>query len=215
MHVFTRLLSPAFRSLVVLFCTFALVYQTADATTFPRLTTKDLVTKSDAIAIGKCVGTSSKWVDGRIETEIVLSVSRYLKGDLGASVTVTRLGGNVDNIGMLVPGAPKFRIDEEVLVYISQKESGRNSVMGWALGKFSIRADGTGEKMIFSNPENIQIMKEVDGKAVESPARAQSFKLESYIQEVNTILGKEGGIDFEKASTDEAYETHGKRKLER
>jgi hypothetical protein len=87
-----------------------------------------------------------KWsdyeADGKyIVTFITFRVSEKVKGEPKDTVTVVVPGGAVGNLGLEVSHTPKFRIGEDVIVFISDDYRGRATVTEWRQGKISILND--------------------------------------------------------------------------
>ena len=80
---------------------------------------------------------------------MTLDVERYLKGGSGAPMeTVRVLGGRVGPYLAMVPGSPGFDIGEEVLLFCAGGGARIPTVLGMSLGKFTITADSSGEKVL-------------------------------------------------------------------
>ena len=89
-----------------------------------------------------------------IYTHATIQVEEYLKGNNnGSSVVVTYPGGEVGDVGELYSHMPKFRNEEEVLVFLKKDEkNGSYKVFDGEDGKLSVMKDPkTGEKITTSN----------------------------------------------------------------
>ncbi len=98
----------------------------SEAIVYRPLTVKDMSKKADAILVGKCEGKECEFVAGHFETRVKIKVEEYLKGDLGSEVTLTIPGGQVEEpipLGQYVSGTPQFVKGEEVLLFLSTKET--------------------------------------------------------------------------------------------
>jgi hypothetical protein len=117
---------------------------------------KDLSKGADVILTGKVIQQTSSWNENktRIYTHATIQVEEYLKGNNnGSSVVVTYPGGEVGDVGELYSHMPKFRNEEEVLVFLKKDEkNGSYKVFDGEDGKLSVMKDPkTGEKITTSN----------------------------------------------------------------
>ena len=121
----------------------------------PPMSTDELVQQSQVIATGRCIETHPSWVGRTLFTFATIQVSETLKGEPAQTLTVATLGGVDMNrripVGMRVPGAPEFRAQEEVFLFLNPSTNPSGfAVTGLAAGKFSIIDDGQGNKVISS-----------------------------------------------------------------
>ncbi len=111
---------------------------------------------ADLILTGKVTQQSSEWNEDRtrIYTNATIQVEEYLKGNTNeGSIVVTYLGGEVGDVGELYTHMPKFKDDEEILVFLKRDErTSSYKVFNGEEGKLSIVYDKTtGEKVTTSN----------------------------------------------------------------
>jgi len=116
-----------------------LVSWSAPAAVMVRMTLDDLVRNAEAVVLGK-VTHSKAFLDeeaGRIYTIHTFKVADYLKGGGEKEIEVITAGGELEDIGQLVPGTPKLNKDEEVVLCL---KSGKRafSVVGMAQGKLRL-----------------------------------------------------------------------------
>lgn len=82
--------------------------------------------------------------DGRIETRYVLATLAPLKGDQPAIQDLRMPGGEVAGRGQILPGLPRLRVGERLLLFLSAPTADR----GWRLpiglgaGAFAVRPAG-------------------------------------------------------------------------
>jgi hypothetical protein len=115
----------------------------AEASTRP-ISIEDLATRADVIVIADVADVRSHWNATRtmILTTIDLGVREAFKGAASnVHLTVTELGGTVDNIASVVPDAPRFRPGERALLFLSCRPDGGLGVTHLWQGKFDIEAD--------------------------------------------------------------------------
>ena len=123
------------------------------ATVMIPLSDADLVQHANTIVVGKAIALQSVREGGQIATHITIDIQETLKGTAHEQVEVWVPGG-FDNsgpvpVGTLVPGAPMFFPNEEVLLFLEQPaglKSNNYVVLGLVQGKFSVVTDPAGEK---------------------------------------------------------------------
>ncbi len=117
-----------------------------------KLTTEELTDGAEVVAVGKVTAMRSEWNKDRtrIYTKVTISVDQYVKGEqVEKTLTITHLGGEVGDVGELYSGTPKFRKDEEVLVFVKKDKLGNLRVTGGARGKYTItKSESTGLKVV-------------------------------------------------------------------
>ncbi len=104
-----------------------------------RMSMDDLVHNSSLIVRGK-VTVSESFQDkerGRIFTRHTVTVLETLKGTKADTVTVVTLGGELPDIGQIVPGEAELKVGEEVVLCL-ENTAGGFSVVGMAQGKFVV-----------------------------------------------------------------------------
>jgi len=96
----------------------------AHAATVEALDLPALVQRAELIVIGQARERQSRWGHrGKlIVTDISIRVDEALKGDLSpdSDVIVTRMGGQMDGLGLKVPGSATFRLGESAVVFLSR-----------------------------------------------------------------------------------------------
>ena len=117
---------------------------------------KVLSAGADAILVGKVTNQHSKLNTDKtkIYTDVTIAVEDYLKGNVSEkSVIVSHLGGEVGDVGELYSHLPKFKNDEEVLVFLKKDEKNKDyKVLNGEEGKITLQRDAiTGEKITGSN----------------------------------------------------------------
>jgi hypothetical protein len=123
----------------------------AAASTVVAMTLPQMSERAESIFIGRVTGTRAEWTSdrSRIYTYVTLDVDRYLKGGSGSRMATVRvLGGRVGPYLAMVPGSPVFDLGEEVLLFCAGGGARVPTVLGMALGKFTIAADASGEKVL-------------------------------------------------------------------
>jgi hypothetical protein len=111
---------------------------------------------ADVILTGKVIQQNSSWNENktRIYTRATLQVGEYLKGNNNEkSVEVVYPGGEVGDVGELYTHMPRFKDNEEVLVFLKRDEKNREfKVFDGENGKITVLNDKkTGAKVTNSN----------------------------------------------------------------
>jgi hypothetical protein len=123
----------------------------AAASTVVAMSLEEMSERAESIFLGRVTGTRADWnaERTRIYTYVTFEVSRYLKGGSDSRVaTVRLLGGRVGPYLASIPGSPRFDVGEEVLLFLAGGKARVPTVLGLSLGKFTIAADPSGEKIV-------------------------------------------------------------------
>jgi hypothetical protein len=153
----------------------------------PPMSTDELVQQSQVIATGRCIETHTSWVGRTLFTFATIQVSETLKGQPAQTLTVATPGGVDMNrkipIGMRVPGAPEFRAQEEVFLFLNPATNAPGfAVTGLAAGKFSVVDDVQGNKIVSDGAVVIHGVVDARGRA------KHSLKLEELKEKVKRQL---------------------------
>jgi hypothetical protein len=130
----------------------------AHASIMLRLELPELATQADGIVRGRVLKLVSRWdaSHSRIFTDATIAVDRAYKGNHapGEIITVTRIGGSVDGVGMRVIGEATFAEGEETLVFLRRYGMAATpagyAVLGMAQGKLSIMRNAQGTHVLAS-----------------------------------------------------------------
>lgn len=118
----------------------------ASATSLHALTLEDLSVRATDIVEGTVDDLTPRWQGGLLFTDVTVSVRTCLKGDCAAStVVIQSLGGVADGLVVEAAGAARYRMGEEVVVFLEPlgpSSAGRFRTAGMALGKFRVAAAG-------------------------------------------------------------------------
>ncbi len=117
-----------------------LVTGTGRASTFIEIPMPELIRAADAIVLGRVESIEGGLTtDNRVHTYVRLLLEEVLKGDFAsASLTLRQAGGRVGDLGVSIHGAPRFRLGERVLVYLTRSADGSWHTSHLAMGKFGI-----------------------------------------------------------------------------
>ena len=165
-----------------------------EATTVKRLSLEQLVRGSQRIILGRCVSQETYWnkTRTRILTATRFAVTEDLKGDSRGVATVVTVGGTRDGLTQVVSGTPKFRENEEVLLFL---EAGKGSywiLMGLSQGMFRIATDRRGMKVAYHASSGLHLVSASAETSAQTPipTRVELDRLLSRIRQLAAITGE-------------------------
>ena len=123
----------------------------ANAATVEAMTLEEMAQRADFIFVGRAVDSRADWnvQRTRIYTYTTFQVERFIKGGSGEEQVTLRLwGGQLGPILSIVPGTPQFAPGEEVLLFCVGSGARIPTLLGLALGKFTLTRDDAGETML-------------------------------------------------------------------
>jgi len=168
-----RVFSLAFNQVIIhlmIIIAFVILYNSKFFTQDRGGELKSLSESADIIIIGKVIQQKSSWNEGktRIFTEVTIDVEEYLKGSNVSNIVVTHPGGEVGEVGELYTHMPKFRTNEETLLFLEKNKQGNGfRVLNGEKGKITLVKDSvTGEKLT-STKEKISTFKNQIKKYIE------------------------------------------------
>lgn len=112
---------------------------------------RELVATAPVILHGQVVELRAGWADGRrsVETFVTVEVADYLKGDLGATVTLRVPGGRLGRYRTIFVGAPEFKQGDEVVLFLKHSGPSHPYIIGLSQGAFRVVPDPrTGRRMV-------------------------------------------------------------------
>lgn len=127
----------------------------ANAATVEAMTLEEMAQRADFIFVGRAVDSRADWnvQRTRIYTYTTFQVERFIKGGTGGGsgeeqVTLRLWGGELGPMRSIVPGTPQFASGEEVLLFCVGSGARIPTLLGLALGKFTLTRDDAGETML-------------------------------------------------------------------
>lgn len=123
----------------------------AHAATVEAMTLQEMAQRADFIFIGRAVSSHADWNVRRtqIYTYTTFQVERFLKGGTGSEQVTLRLwGGQLGPMRAIVPGTPSFAPGEEVLLFCVGSGARIPTLLGLAMGKFTLTRDDGGETIL-------------------------------------------------------------------
>ncbi len=123
----------------------------AEAATVEAMTLDQMAGRAGIIFVGRVVDSRAEWNvrRTRIYTHTTFEVERFLKGGYGERhITIRLWGGQVGALRSMVPGTPRFSPGEEVLLFCVGSRARVPTLLGLALGKFTLTRDEAGETIL-------------------------------------------------------------------
>ncbi len=124
----------------------------ASITLFAQVNNKivELTKQSDLVFVGKVKEVQSEWNKDhtRIYSRITLKVDQLVKGNSqGNEVSFLQPGGEVGTVGEVYSDIPRFKDDENVLLFLEKTKYGANyMVTGGMEGKFPVQVNSQNEQ---------------------------------------------------------------------
>src|SRR5262249_2495874 len=173
---------------LLLFIVILCLTQVSFATTVIIPSDDQLIIEARAIVRGRVLAVQSGLdKQDRIFTYVTVRVQEVLKGNLTQHrIILKQPGGEYGNRGTLVFGAPQFKVDENVVLYLDTWRDGSLRVHQMSLGKFSIINDpSTGVPFAVRNtPDNgVKIL----GQSKDGPI-TNRMELSNYLEMVRGRL---------------------------
>ncbi len=123
----------------------------AEGATVEAMALEEMARRADMIFIGRSIGSRADWnaQHTRIYTHTTFEVERFLKGGAGErSMTIRLWGGQIGPLRSVVPGTPDFTNGEQVLLFCVGSGARIPTLLGLALGKFTLSVDGAGQRIL-------------------------------------------------------------------
>lgn len=147
-----------------------------------------LTARASHIVVGVVEGQRALWSDAArssIVTEVRVRVTRGMRGAReGEVVTLRRLGGSVDGIGMRVVGEAGFSVGEEVLLFAEPRGEALSAV-GMAQGKLHVATEG-GRKVVYGSLAGAELVP--GAGAARAAATAGPRPLDDVLREVAALV---------------------------
>lgn len=159
----------------------------ARATTLARMNLDELAAAASVVARVHCLGNESRWEGREIWTFTNFEVMEAIKGTVPRLITVRLLGGQVGHLHSTVDGVPRFRPDEEVILFLEPTPAGDFSVTSWVQGTFRIHRDAhTGQESVTQDSSAFPVLDPVTRQF--RTAGIRNLPLEAFKQRVAAAL---------------------------
>ncbi len=99
----------------------------ASATVSEALSLPELTQRADLVVLATALDKRARYdARGRIVTDVTLRVEETMKGDarVGSTLTMTRIGGVIGDIGMRVEGEPILDVGSRYVLFLYRVEGG-------------------------------------------------------------------------------------------
>jgi hypothetical protein len=118
---------------------------TAQGAIYRRMSLDSLVQDSELVVYGRVIASRALWdpATATIWTRTEFLVIDGPKGQPGKSVTVTEPGGTVNGRGVVYPGTPQFRLEQECVLFLYRAAGNRLRVTGLLQGVYAVATDRT------------------------------------------------------------------------
>jgi hypothetical protein len=196
-----RMLRLTLASLGLALLATALIPAAAQATIARAMAMRDLVTEADVIARVTVIGRSARRDDlDRIVTDVTVRIDEalYASGDMtghvgsaraGDEIVVTRLGGELDGLGLRVEGEPGLPQGAEVLLFAAVSPRGTLRPVGMSQGVFPIARDTAGRELAMPNGDGLSLVAPTGAELTESaPALARPAPIDALLDEVRALI---------------------------
>jgi hypothetical protein len=98
------------------------------------------------IVRARCLANATARDAGEIWTFTSFEVRETWSGSVPSHITVRLLGGKFGNLTSTVSGIPRFRPDEEAVLFLEPTSQGDFSIVSWEQGTFRISRDAVGHE---------------------------------------------------------------------
>lgn len=178
----------------------ALAGMPAGATTLIREGLDQLVATNATIVHGEVVGVSSRWNDERtfMLTDVLLAPREVLKGeDPGDEITLTVMGGTVDELTTLIVGGTELVPGEEYVLFLNDEDlpgaKGARTVRDLCQGAFDIVPGVDGELYAVSQANRHPLLTDEDGES-EPPGGEEGIPLDTFKQTIRELVQNPSGL---------------------
>ncbi|HSY49156.1 MAG TPA: hypothetical protein VLC46_10120 [Thermoanaerobaculia bacterium] len=126
-----------------------LVTSAASATVFQPTSDRQLVDRSDVVAVATVHDAVSRLrADGYVVTDYRLDIEQTLKGTATGTITVSEIGGVANGRITFISDSAAYTPGERVLVFLRKRADGTYFTTSMAMGKFSFTRNANGEAVV-------------------------------------------------------------------
>jgi hypothetical protein len=162
-----------------------------------RLDVAGLVERSGEIFEGRVLSTRVlSEPDGRLETEVVVGVSRTWWGAPRAAQVFRVPGGlRPDGSGLVLPGLPGFEPGEELLLFLTEPSSARPAgaplrlPVGLAQGKLRLLRTAAGTRSLTRDLDGLSLV-DGAGPGAASAAAAGAVRYEDFVRALELAVAR-------------------------
>jgi hypothetical protein len=170
----------------------------ASATVMIEIPFERLTRESDLIVHARVLRTGSRMVNegGVFEphTASSLEVITTLRGQANGPVVIDEIGGTGPQTSTWIAGTPRYRANEEVVVFLRRLPSGAYRTHGMAQGHFEVRHGVPGvEAVVVRDTQTIGMASWQNGQMSIAPGSVVTMPLGAFIAYVQQLSGALGG----------------------
>lgn len=184
-------------SSLVLFVGVLALLPAAQASVQMALQLSELVAQSEHVVLANAEQTQSRFAGRVIVTDATLKVVSVLKGSAraGSTLTATYLGGSVGDVGLEVPGAPRFSIGQSAIVFLQRGETGNAhtfNITGMGQGVLPVTGNGKSAEVDTAGTGGAKLMqRDAQGTVVDMPTQPQRKRvLGDVLGEIDQLVKK-------------------------
>ena len=165
----------------------------AEAATVKQLGLEQMVRGAHRIVLGRCVSQKTYWNKARtrIFTATRFAVEEDLKGGSPEVATVVTVGGTLDGLTQVVSGTPRFRVNQEVLLFLEAGKSGAWVLLGLSQGMFRIEPDARGVKTAHHASSGLHLIPASPESSSRTPMPAR-VELEKLLSRIRQLVANSG-----------------------
>ena len=160
----------------------------------PEMTTEELVANANTVVLGKCLSFHyHPDADGKTLYAIVqFKVDEYFKNNLGKDeIFLMQIAREENFDGTRKLGDVSFQLDEEAVLFLTEEDNqGFRHVLGLPQGKFAIRQNRKGERMILRDLTGIQFFNRKTGELSKIKPGREEKNFETFREELKFIASQ-------------------------
>ncbi|HTV59592.1 MAG TPA: hypothetical protein VMJ93_12045 [Verrucomicrobiae bacterium] len=166
------------------------------ATTFARMSVAEMARRAGTVVRARCLANAIAWDGGEIWTFTTFAVQETWKGDSAGEIRIRLLGGRTNDITSTVPGVPRFRPGEDVILFLERTIRGDYSVVSWMQGTFRIRRmSPDGEESATQDTAAFEVYDPPTRTFIAAGVRGESLqKLKMEVQSAGAAAPSEGKL---------------------
>ena len=156
------------------------------AITVVPMTFEQLVDEAAAVVYARVADVRGEWTYDRraINSVITIEALRYLKGNLGPSVSIKLPGGEAGGVVNVLPGAPVLREGDLVVLFLTADGPAIPTTVGLGQGLFRVMRDTRSGSMLVSPPP---LKASAAGRIIRGSAERRLLTIEAFAASVRAL----------------------------
>jgi hypothetical protein len=149
-----------------------------DAVTVVPVTFEQLVDEALAIVYARVSDVRGQWTEDRraITSLVTLEPLQYMKGHLGATLTMRLPGGEAGGVINVIPGAPVVRAGDLIVVFLASRGPSVPTPVGLGQGIFRVVRDASGVVQVTPPPLKASAL----GRVIRGAADRRALTLDAF-----------------------------------